>query len=63
MKDPKPLVAIVMGSDSDLSVMEETAKILSEFEVPYEITVSLGPPFARSGPRNTPARPRNGESK
>jgi phosphoribosylaminoimidazole carboxylase PurE protein len=40
MKDPKPLVAIIMGSDSDLSVMEETAKILSEFEVPYEMTVS-----------------------
>jgi len=40
MKEPKALVAILMGSDSDLAVMEECAKILSEFEVPYEMTVS-----------------------
>jgi 5-(carboxyamino)imidazole ribonucleotide mutase len=35
----KPLVGIVMGSDSDLSIMQETSKILDEFGVPYEITV------------------------
>lgn len=35
-----PLVGIVMGSDSDLERMAEAAKILDEFEVPYEITVS-----------------------
>jgi len=40
MKKEKPLVAILMGSDSDLPVMEETVKILIEFKVPYEITVS-----------------------
>jgi phosphoribosylaminoimidazole carboxylase PurE protein len=40
MKNGKPLVAILMGSDSDLPVMEETAKVLAEFNVPYEITVS-----------------------
>jgi phosphoribosylaminoimidazole carboxylase PurE protein len=40
MKNGKPLVAILMGSDSDLPVMEEAAKILAEFKVPYEITVS-----------------------
>jgi phosphoribosylaminoimidazole carboxylase PurE protein len=40
MKNGKPLVAILMGSDSDLPVMEETGKILAEFQVPYEITVS-----------------------
>jgi phosphoribosylaminoimidazole carboxylase PurE protein len=40
MKNEKPLVAILMGSDSDLPVMEETGKILAEFQVPYEITVS-----------------------
>ena len=28
-----------MGSDSDLSVMEEAGKVLKEFGVPYEITV------------------------
>lgn len=34
------MVGIVMGSDSDLSVMSETAKILEEFEIPFEITVA-----------------------
>jgi 5-(carboxyamino)imidazole ribonucleotide mutase len=33
------LVGIIMGSDSDLEVMQEAAKILDEFKVPYEITV------------------------
>jgi len=33
----KPRVSIIMGSTSDLSVMEATAKILDEFEVPFEI--------------------------
>jgi phosphoribosylcarboxyaminoimidazole (NCAIR) mutase len=27
----EPLVAIIMGSDSDLSVMRDAAKILDEF--------------------------------
>jgi len=40
MKTKKPLVAIFMGSDSDLPVMEEVAKILAEFQVPFEMTVS-----------------------
>jgi phosphoribosylaminoimidazole carboxylase PurE protein len=40
MKAEKPLVAIVMGSDSDLPVMEEAAKVLSHFEVPFEMTIS-----------------------
>jgi len=40
MKNRKPLVAILMGSDSDFPAMEEAAKILTEFQVPYEITVS-----------------------
>ncbi len=35
-----PLVLIVMGSDSDLPVMEEGAKVLAEFGVPYEIRIS-----------------------
>ncbi|MFH1608666.1 MAG: 5-(carboxyamino)imidazole ribonucleotide mutase, partial [Patescibacteria group bacterium] len=33
-------VGIVMGSDSDLEVMSEVAKILEEFGVSYEITVA-----------------------
>lgn len=32
-------IGIVMGSDSDLIVMAEAAKILEELEVPYEITI------------------------
>ena len=35
----KPLVSIIMGSDSDLNVMQEAGKILKEFKVPFEITV------------------------
>src|SRR5580693_5351475 len=35
----KPLVGIVMGSDSDFPVMSETAKTLEKFGVPYEIEV------------------------
>lgn len=33
-------VGIVVGSDSDLPVMEETARILRDFGVPYEITIA-----------------------
>ena len=32
-----PKVSIIMGSTSDLSVMEGAAKILEEFEIPFEI--------------------------
>ncbi|HVJ04083.1 MAG TPA: 5-(carboxyamino)imidazole ribonucleotide mutase [Candidatus Saccharimonadales bacterium] len=38
--DRKPLVSIVMGSDSDLEIMNETAKALDLFDVPYEIDIS-----------------------
>jgi 5-(carboxyamino)imidazole ribonucleotide mutase len=34
-----PSVGIIMGSDSDLPVMKEAAKLLDEFEVEYELTV------------------------
>lgn len=34
-----PLVGIIMGSDSDLPVMQEAAKLLDEFKVPYELTI------------------------
>ena len=35
----KPLVGIVMGSDSDWSVMEKAAKTLVELRVPSEVRV------------------------
>src|SRR5271155_6118797 len=36
----KPLVGIIMGSDTDLPVMSESAKMLEKFNVPYEIEVT-----------------------
>lgn len=36
----KPLVGIIMGSTSDLSVMEDCAKQLEEFGVAYELLVA-----------------------
>jgi 5-(carboxyamino)imidazole ribonucleotide mutase len=34
-----PIVGVVMGSDSDWAVMEDAAKILDQFAVPYEADV------------------------
>ena len=34
-----PLVGIIMGSDSDLDIMSEAAKVLDEFDVAYEVRV------------------------
>ena len=34
-----PLVGIIMGSDSDLPVMQQAADILKEFGLPYELTI------------------------
>ncbi|MGD0153736.1 MAG: 5-(carboxyamino)imidazole ribonucleotide mutase [Thermacetogeniaceae bacterium] len=34
-----PVVGIVLGSDSDLPVMEETLRVLKEFGVPFEASV------------------------
>jgi len=36
----KPLVAIVMGSESDLPVMNEASTILDKFNVPYEVKIA-----------------------
>lgn len=33
----KPIVSIIMGSTSDLPVMEKAAKFLDEMEIPFEI--------------------------
>lgn len=35
----KPVVGIIMGSDSDFPVMQEATKVLKQFEIPYEIGV------------------------
>jgi 5-(carboxyamino)imidazole ribonucleotide mutase len=36
----KPKVLIVMGSDSDIPVMEEASKVLQQFGVPFEMRIS-----------------------
>lgn len=36
----KPIVGILMGSDSDLPVMEKAAAIFEEMGVPYEMDIS-----------------------
>lgn len=40
MSEKGPLVGILMGSDNDYPVMAEAAKVLKEFEVPFEMIVS-----------------------
>ncbi len=35
----QPLVSIIMGSDSDLPVMQQAADMLDYFEIPYEMTI------------------------
>ncbi|MEP6466654.1 MAG: 5-(carboxyamino)imidazole ribonucleotide mutase [Parafilimonas sp.] len=34
-----PSVGIIMGSDSDLKIMQEAAHILKEFNIPFELTI------------------------
>ncbi|MCC6865078.1 MAG: 5-(carboxyamino)imidazole ribonucleotide mutase [Ignavibacteria bacterium] len=36
----KPVVAILMGSDSDLATMQEAAKVCEEFGVQYEVKIT-----------------------
>jgi len=36
----KPLVGILIGSESDMPVMEKTAEVLKEMAVPYEMEIS-----------------------
>ena len=40
MSEKQPVVGILMGSDSDYDIMVESAKILKQFEVPFEMIVS-----------------------
>lgn len=40
MSDKKPQVGILMGSDNDYEIMVESAKILKQFEIPFEMIVS-----------------------
>jgi 5-(carboxyamino)imidazole ribonucleotide mutase len=38
-QQPQPRVGVIMGSDSDWSVMEDAAQALAEFDVPFEVGV------------------------
>jgi 5-(carboxyamino)imidazole ribonucleotide mutase len=38
-KPKTPIVGIIMGSDSDLSVMQAAADILKQFDIAHEVTV------------------------
>lgn len=38
-KANQPVVGIIMGSDSDLKIMQAAADILKDFSVPYELTI------------------------
>jgi 5-(carboxyamino)imidazole ribonucleotide mutase len=38
-KPQTPLVGIIMGSDSDLPVMQAASDILKQFDIPHEVTV------------------------
>ncbi len=55
----KPQVAIIMGSDSDLEIMNEAAKALDDFGILYEIDVSS----AHRSPARTSEFSRNAESR
>jgi 5-(carboxyamino)imidazole ribonucleotide mutase len=39
MEEKKVLVAIIMGSKSDLETMKEAAKVLDQFEIGYEMKI------------------------
>jgi 5-(carboxyamino)imidazole ribonucleotide mutase len=54
-----PLVSIVMGSDSDLEIMNEAAKALEDFGISYEIDVTS----AHRSPARTAEFSRNAASR
>jgi 5-(carboxyamino)imidazole ribonucleotide mutase len=54
-----PLVSIVMGSDSDLEIMNEAAKALEDFGISYEIDVTS----AHRSPARTAEFARNAASR
>jgi len=55
----KAKVLIVMGSDSDLPIMQETEKMLKDFRIPYDITVAS----AHRSPERTTKLTKDAEKK
>ena len=56
-------VGVIMGSDSDWSVMSEAADALAEFDVAYEIGVVLGAPDPAANARLRANGPPTGASR
>ena len=50
-RDERPLVAIILGSDSDLPTMRETCKMLEKLGVPFTTRITS----AHRSPRRTHA--------
>jgi 5-(carboxyamino)imidazole ribonucleotide mutase len=38
-KEMDPLVGIIMGSDSDLAIMQAASDVLKQFAIPHEVTI------------------------
>jgi phosphoribosylamine--glycine ligase len=55
----KPKVLIIMGSDSDLPIMEEAEKVLKDFKIPYNITIAS----AHRSPKRTVRLVKDAEKK
>src|ERR1019366_10607260 len=51
----KAIVAILMGGDSDLPIMNETARMLEQLEIPYEMEIAS----AHRSPQRTSEYARN----
>ena len=58
-KNDRALVAILMGSDSDLPIMNETARMLEQLEIPYEMEIAS----AHRSPQRTAAYARTAASR
>ena len=39
MSTDQPVIGIIMGSDSDLNIMQDAAAIIKEFDIPFELTI------------------------
>ena len=59
IKMTRPRIAVILGSDSDLPVMEEGLKVLKDFKVPFELKImsahrspALVHDFAKSAEKN-----------
>ncbi len=39
MKKNKPVIGVIMGSDSDMPIMEDALKVLNDFKIPYEVKI------------------------